>query len=217
LATFSNNGNIVLQTGRTHTFVIPLTASLTTDDIIYIVYPENFEGVMPEDCTATNSFTCFSFPTRRWIVLYPGAVYTASTVSVNIYYMTNGYHAQATSPNFKITVARANALADVFEIEQPAFDPITSSITMTISATQTPQVWLRNYANSAIFTVDNLFIDDRIQAIYLEAPSDVSSWTSNYCNATLTGTEINTYPLRFLCELDPTDSKFLRITRHSEL
>jgi hypothetical protein len=47
---------------------------------------------------------------------------------------------------------------------------------MLISATQTPHIWLRNYANTAIFTITNLFMDDRIKAIYIKAPSDVSSW-----------------------------------------
>ena len=38
-ATFSSNGNTVLQSSLTHTFVIPLTTSLTSSGIIYIVYP----------------------------------------------------------------------------------------------------------------------------------------------------------------------------------
>jgi hypothetical protein len=42
-------------------------------------------------------------------------------------------------------------------------------------------------------------MDDRITAIYLVAPTDVTSWDPTYCNATLTDTQINTYPLRFTC------------------
>lgn len=60
---------------------------------------------------------------------------------------------------------------------------------MTIATTQTPNIWLRNYANTAIFTLTNIFMDARIKAIYLKAPAaDVISWDSNYCNASLTST-----------------------------
>ncbi len=65
--------------------------------------------------------------------------------------MTNAYYSQAYSQNFKITVARSGATADVYQVLQTAFTPITSAITMMITATQTPQIWLRNYANTAIF------------------------------------------------------------------
>jgi hypothetical protein len=171
---------------------------------------------MPNDCTATNSFTCVSFPTRRWIVLYPGTTYSSSTVSISIYWMTNGYYAEAFDNKFKITVARPGVVGDVFYITAAAHNPITSGISMSISATQTPNVWLRKYANTAIFYINNIFNDDRIKAIYIKAPTDITGWTYNYCNASITSTLINTYPLRFECKVDETDSSFLKITRHSE-
>ena len=68
--TFTSSSNLVLKTGLTHTFNLTLTASLTTNDAIYIVYPENFQGVMPSDCSVSQ-YNCFVFPTRRWVVLYP--------------------------------------------------------------------------------------------------------------------------------------------------
>lgn len=170
---------------------------------------------MPDDCIASNSFTCFSFPTRRWIVLYPGTTYTGASVTVAIHNMKNGYYSRGLDPQFKITVARASAIGDVYYITPTPLTPITSSISMTITATQTPQIWLRNYDNTAIFKIDNLFMDDRIKAIYLKAPAEVLSWHSNYCNASITGTIVNTYPLRFICTVDPNDASFLRITRDS--
>ena len=36
---FSSSSNLVLTTGLTHTFVFTLTASITTSDVIYIIYP----------------------------------------------------------------------------------------------------------------------------------------------------------------------------------
>ena len=127
---------------------------------------------MPTDCTASG-YTCYSFPTRRWIALYPSGIKTG-TISIGVYYMTNGYYSQAYSQNFKITVARSGSVGDVYNVLQTAFTPITSSITMTISATQTPQIWLRNYANTAIFSINNIFMDNRIKAIYIQAPTDIS-------------------------------------------
>ena len=124
---------------------------------------------MPDNCTASG-YTCFSFPTRRWIVLYPSGTYSTS-VTINIYYMTNGYYSQAYDNRFKVTVARQSYIGDVFYITAGLIIPITSGISMTIHATQTPQIWLRNYANTAIFYINNIFIDDRIKAIYVKAPT----------------------------------------------
>lgn len=84
--------------------------------------------------------------------------------------MKNGYFAQSFDPRIKITVARPTVVGDVFYISLTALTPITSGISMTISATQTPQIWLRNYANSAIFYINYIFNDDRIKAIYIKAP-----------------------------------------------
>ena len=99
-------------------------------------------------------------------------------------------------------MARPAAVGDVFYITAVAHIPITSGITMTISATQTPNIYLRNYANTVIFSIGNVFLDDRIKAIYIKAPVEVTSWTDNYCNASITTTLVNTYPLRFECKVD---------------
>ncbi len=58
-------------------------------------------------------------------------------------------------------------------------------------------------------------MDSRIKAIYIQAPSDISQWTSTYCNATITGTLSNTYPLRFICSVFAANPQFLIITRES--
>jgi hypothetical protein len=76
-----------------------------------------------------------------------------------------------------------------------------TATSLSITATQTPSVFLRNYANTVILTIDNIFMDSRISAIYIKAPSDVTGWDSDYCNASITATKINTYPLRFTCRV----------------
>jgi len=91
---------------------------------------------MPSDCTASG-YTCYSFPTRRWIVLYPTGT-RSGTISIGVYFMTNGFYSQALSQNFKITVARSGSTGDVYQVLQSAFTPITGSISMTLDATQTP-------------------------------------------------------------------------------
>lgn len=58
-------------------------------------------------------------------------------------------------------------------------------------------------------------MDSRIKAIYIKAPIDVSYWTDNYCNASITGTLSNTYPLRFTCSVFINNPQFLVITRES--
>lgn len=166
---------------------------------------------MPSTCQALNYY-CYAFPKPRWIVLIPSTtvISGAGTLSISLTtYMNNAYYTQAYTQNIIVTVSRGSgaSVGDVYNILQNPLVTIKRSITsgtatsMAISATQTPNIWLRNYANTAIFDLDNLFMDARIKAIYLKAPADVTSWTADYCNASLTGTEINTYPLRFTCRV----------------
>lgn len=195
-STFTPQTNNVLDTSISHTHQITLTASIGTSDAIYIVYPENFQGVMPSTCSASN-YNCYAFPTPRWIVLIPTT--TISSGSNNIVLsstMNNAYYTQAYTQNIVITVTRSSgATADLYNELQSPFITIKRSRTnsvatsMTIATTQTPSIWLRNYANTAIFTLGNIFMDSRIKSIYLKAPaSDVVSWDANYCNASLTST-----------------------------
>ena len=74
-------------------------------------------------------------------------------------------------------------MGDFYEILQPPHVTIKKSTTsqlatdMTIDTTQTSGIWLRNYANTAIFSLDRIFMDSRIKTIYIVAPgSDVTHW-----------------------------------------
>lgn len=94
-ATFTPQTNNVLDTSISHTFQLTLTASIGTSDVIYIVYPENFQGVMPSTCSASG-YTCYAFPTPRWIVLIPSSAIAASSITITLAtYMNNGYYTQA--------------------------------------------------------------------------------------------------------------------------
>lgn len=209
-STFTPSSNNILDTSITHTFQFTATSTIGTNDVIYFFYPENFQGLMPSTCAATN-YNCYAFPSPRWIVLIPTTtvISGSGTLTINLVtYMNNAYYLQAYSQYIVVKVNRGSGgLADVYNILQNPFTTIKRSITsgtatyMTISTTQTPNIWLRNYANTAIFDLDNLFMDARITSIYIKAPIDVTGWDANYCNASLTNTEINTYPLRFVCRV----------------
>jgi hypothetical protein len=67
-----------------------LTTSITTTSAIYIIYPENFQGVMPNDCAASG-YTCYVFPLRRWVVLYPTGTYSGN-LAISITSMNNPYY-----------------------------------------------------------------------------------------------------------------------------
>jgi hypothetical protein len=114
-ASFSSSSTLVLTTGLTHNFTLILTADITTTDAIYIIYPENYEGLMPSNCAVT-SYYCYVFPTRRWVVLIPQTTITLGTRIISMTSMNNPYYAQPYSLNFKVTVARSGATADVYYI-----------------------------------------------------------------------------------------------------
>jgi hypothetical protein len=78
-------------------------------------------------------------------------------------------------------------------------------------------MYLRNYANTVIFTIDNIFSDSRVKAIYIKASTDVTVWDTTYCNASITSTSSFNYPLRFTCIVDPNDATFLRLTLDEDM
>jgi hypothetical protein len=71
--------------------------------------------------------------------------------------------------------------------------------TMTLVPTQSPNLFLRNYMNTAIITLKGLFSDPYINAFYIHAPKDIVTWDTTYCNATLRTGGNNPYPTRLTC------------------
>lgn len=178
---------------------------------------------MPQTCTVSNYY-CYVFPTRRWVVLFPKILIASGTITLAITSMNNPYYSQALSKFFLVTVARAGVVGDYYQILQNPMTPVTysfqstnTSTSMTVLPTQTPSMFLRNYANTVNFTINNLFSDPRTQAIYIQAPVDVTVWDTTYCNASITNTSNYNYPLRFTCMVDPVTPSFLRLTRDSDM
>jgi len=177
---------------------------------------------MPSTCSVSN-YNCYVFPTRRWVVLLPTTTFTG-LITLSITSMNNPYYAQPSSLYFKVTVARATAVGDVYYITQNPFTPVSYSFqniatatSATVTPTQTPSMYLRNYANTVKFTINNLFSDSRVTAIYILAPADVTSWDPTYCNASITATSNFNYPLRFTCSVDPLTPTYLRLTLDSDM
>lgn len=178
---------------------------------------------MPLNCSVSG-YSCYVFPTRRWVVLLPSGTKAIGTLSLAITSMNNPYYAQPYSQYFKVTLVRASALGEVYFIPQNAFTPVSYSFvnlsnptSVSVTPTQTPSMYLRNYANTVIFYINNLFSDSRMKAIYIKAPADVTSWDPTYCNASITATSNFNYPLRFTCIVDPNTPNFLRLTLDSDM
>lgn len=203
--TFTPSNNEVLATNVNHVFTLTLSASVTTSHIIYIVYPENFNNIMSSSCTISGH-TCYAFPTRNWITIYPGST-LSGMISLTLQGMNNGYYIQPSSLYIKVTVARG-AAADVYYVTQPEHATLQRrpgvtyyGSSISISPTQTPSIFLRNYANTVIMTLNYMYSHSAVQAFYIVPPSDVVSWEGDYCNATLSipAASRTPYPLRFSC------------------
>lgn len=195
----------MLYTSINHVFTLTLTAPVTTSHIIYIVYPENFNNIMSSTCTVAGH-TCYAFPTRNWITIYPGST-LSGMITLTLQNMNNGYYIQPSSLYIKITVSRG-AAADIYYVTQPEHGTLQRrpggtyyASSMSIAPTQTPSIFLRNYANTVIITLNYMYSHSSVKAFYIIPPSDIVSWEGSYCNATLSIplASRTPYPLRFSC------------------
>lgn len=116
---------------------------------------------MPLTCTATPH-TCYVFPTRNWVTVIPTSNIAVGTFSITLNGMNNGYYRRPTSLYFKITVAH-NTPGEVFQVAHNSLvtlkrNPVTNTATsMSITPTQTPNIFLRNYMNTVTILLDRLY------------------------------------------------------------
>lgn len=105
--------------------------------------------------------------------------------------MNNGFYLRPASLYFKVTVAH-NTAGEVLLVPHNYLttlkrNPDTNiATTMSITPTQTPNIFLRNYMNTVIISLDRLYESHFAKAFYIVAPSDITTWDTTYCNATLT-------------------------------
>jgi|JI6StandDraft_1071083.scaffolds.fasta_scaffold14013_4 hypothetical protein len=161
---------------------------------------------MPLTCTA-GAHKCFVFPTRNWVTVIPTSAIAAGSVTITLSGMNNGYYLAPTSLYFKLTVVHGS-IGELFRINHNSLvtlkrNPLTNTATsMTITPTQTPNIFLRNYMNTVVIELKCLWESNFAKAFYIVAPStDVTVWDTNYCNATLTvpTTSRVPYPYRLRC------------------
>jgi hypothetical protein len=118
--------------------------------------------------------------------------------------MNNGFYVCPASQYIYTVVVSASEI-DVYKIVHPNLTTIKTNYlrntpnSMTITPTQSPNVFLRNYMNTAIIQITGIYTAPQITAFYLQAPSDVVTWDNTYCNATMTANYNNPYPIRLNC------------------
>lgn len=157
---------------------------------------------MPTSCTNALG-KCLVFGNQKIVLLIPTV---ASTIgSVLVANMNNGFYVSPISQFINMTVVSA-AEIDMYTIIHPNLTTIKTNYlrsapnSMTITATQSPNVFLRNYMNTATIEIKGLYTASQIAAFYLHAPSDVVTWDTNYCNATMTANFNKPYPTRLNCQ-----------------
>jgi hypothetical protein len=78
--------------------------------------------------------------------------------------------------------------------------PTTAAATwMTVEPTQTPGIFLRNYMNTATIKMYGLYSTTFVNAFYINAPKEIVTWDTKYCNATFESLNHDPYPTRLLC------------------
>lgn len=153
--------------------------------------------------SCTNALgKCIVFPNQKRVLVVPTV--PTSISSLQLLTMNNGMYVQTLSQYINLTIASASAL-EIYNVYHNNLTTIKTNYvkgianSMEIVPTQSPNLFLRNYMNTATFTINGLYTDPYIKAFYIHAPKDVATWDSTYCNATLGTGGNNPYPVRLSC------------------
>lgn len=167
----------------------------------FLNYPESYHDVMTHTCINPTG-KCIVFPRQRRVVAIPSPPLPVSSITLNN--MTNGIYLSPISSYINLTVLSASNI-DFYNIPHQNLTTITnnyfngSSTRMTITPTQNPYIFLRNHMNIAIIQLYGLYTNPFIKAFYINAPLEVVTWDSNYCNASLLSNNNDPYPTRLVC------------------
>ena len=157
---------------------------------------------MTTSCTIPTG-RCIVFPKQRRVL----AIITTPVASGSLvlFTMVNGMYVNPMSSYINLTVYTSSTI-DYYNVYHKNLTTIiknyVTNVTnyMTITPTQNPNVFLRNYMNTAIIKLCGLYTDPYINAFYINAPKDIVRWDSTYCNATLGTNTNNPYPTRLNCQ-----------------
>lgn len=141
---------------------------------------------MPLSCVEGGGNTCLIFPTqKRVLTILPNV----STNAITLEGMTNGIYLQPLS-QFVDVLALTPTSSNLYHIPHNNLTtrrqiPATGAPTwMTITPTQTPGIFLRNYMNTATINVYGLYSTTFVNCFYINAPKEIITWDTKYCNAT---------------------------------
>ena len=157
---------------------------------------------MPQSCTFAAG-KCIIFPQQKRVVIMVTS--PVSIASFTISAMNNGMYVNPISQYIQLTICSSSTV-DYYNVYHNYLTTIIKNYVtsvmnyMTITPTQSPNLFLRNYMNTAIIRLYGLFTDPYVNAFYINAPKDVVTWDSTYCNATLTSNTNNPYPTRLNCQ-----------------
>ena len=167
-----------------------------------IDYPENYNNVMTTSCTISTG-KCIVFPKQRRVVVI--ITTPAASGILILLSMVNGMYVNPMSAFINLAIYTSSTL-DIYNVYHNNLTTILKNYVsginnyMTITPTQSPNVFLRNYMNTAIIKLYGLYTDPYINAFYVNAPEDVVEWDNTYCNATLGSNTNNPYPTRLNCQ-----------------
>ncbi len=146
---------------------------------------------------------CIVFPNQKRVLVIPSVAFSAGNLVLGN--MVNGMYLNPLSMYINLTVFSSSTI-DFYNTFHNNLTTIQTNYfagtptKMIITPTQSPNLFLRNYMNTATFEIYGLYTDPYIKAFYLNAPSDVVTWDTTYCNATLTSPGNNPYPTRLICQ-----------------
>lgn len=156
------------MSGVSHTFtLLPDTYSA-----VFFRYPENYNTFMPLKCGETIANDCLIFPTQKRVL---SMLPNAATSSITLTGMNNGIYLQPGSVYFDV-LALTPTSANFYEIPHNNLTtrrqiPATGAPTwMTITPTQTPGIFLRNYMNTVTIQLYGLYSTKFVNAFYINAP-----------------------------------------------
>jgi hypothetical protein len=157
---------------------------------------------MANSCTITNG-RCIVFIKQRRILAIATTPVALGSLALNN--MINGMYVNPMSSYINLAVYTSSSI-DYYNVYHNNLTTIiknyVTNVTnyMTITPTQSPNLFLRNYINTAIIKLYGLYTDPYINAFYINAPGDVVRWDSTYCNASLLSNTNNPYPTRLNCQ-----------------
>lgn len=168
---------------------------------VLLDYPENYDFVMTHTCIFTSG-KCIVFPKQKRVVAIPSTPTTLSSLTLSN--MTNGIHLNPLSQFINLTTFSSSTI----DHYNTYHNNLTTIKTNYFTATPTEMlifptqnnVFLRNYMNTARFELKGLFTNPYIKAIYVNAPKDIVTWDTDYCNASMTALYNNPYPTRLHCQ-----------------